>query len=233
MAESRILRNIEAVQRRRNARIPMTLTELFRGDFRALTCVRELDPYAVRKDPEFGPLEPMPGPTELPESPALFAYLGGEVSRSESLVQALALLKQPVFAFLRDDAAAHVAFLESRGVRVFRTAPRLRDVVPKVSCVLSMAGHTTVHAALMGGRSQIALPVHLETDMTTDRLVKMGCAERLSPFGEPHKIAETLDGVLRNQELVDAAQTAAREIAARRTGNGLERIIKACRDSLI
>jgi hypothetical protein len=208
------------------------LTALFRGRFRALTCVRELDPYIARRDPELGPLEPMPVLTPLPAEAVLFAYLGGEFRNLDSVVQALSLLRCKVRAFLRDDAAMHASFLASRGVHVFRDAPALATVVPQSTWVLSMAGHTTAHAALMGGRGQIVAPTHLETSMTAERLIKLGVAREYDPRGEPHEIADALAGIVADEGPLEAAASAAAAIADRHLGSGLERLITACREAL-
>jgi rhamnosyltransferase subunit B len=228
MAESHLLGNVERVQRRRNAAVPSTLTSLFRGAFRALVCARELDPYPAREDPELGPLERMPVPSPPPAEPALFAYFGGELRRIDSLIQALALMRSPVQVFLRDDAAVHAPFLAARGVTVHRQAPALADVIPTVSCVLSMGGHTTSHAALMGGRTQLVVPVHLETEMTAHRLIEMGAGDLFVSRAEPPALAEELDLLVRRTAPLEAARGVAERIAARDITHALERTTEAC-----
>ena len=205
---------------------------MFRGRFRALTCVRELDPYPKRIDEEMGPLEPMPAPSPLPSAPSLFVYLGGEFRGLDHFVQALALLDCPVSAFLRDDAAIHTRFLQSRRITAFPKAPPLAEIVPRVRWMLSTAGHTTTHAALMGGRPQILLPLHLETRMTTERLVELGVGRKFEPRGEPADIAKALTKLMADETLPAMAATVAASIADRRIEPGLPRLIAACRELL-
>jgi UDP:flavonoid glycosyltransferase YjiC (YdhE family) len=228
MSESFILGNVEKVQRRRGAAVPPTLPALYRGAFRALACARELDPYLVRKDPELGPMERMPRPAPPPAEPTLFAYLGGELRRIEPLIQAFALMRSPVQVFLRDDAAVHASFLAARGVTMHRQAPALVDVIPTVSCVLSLGGHTTSHAALMGGRSQLVIPVHLETEMTVGRLIDMGVGNRLVSNEEPPALAEELDTLVRASEPIEAAMAVAHRIAERDLTHALDLTAEAC-----
>lgn len=224
--------NVETVQKRRRARVPGSLTELFRGRFRAMTSVRELDPYRVRQDPELGPLEMMPGPSMPPYQPSLFAYLGGDYGGLDSLVQALSLLKVPVHAFLRDDAAVHAPFLASRGARVFREAPKLAEIVPQVSWVLSTGGHTTTHAALMGGRPQILLPIHLETRMTTDRLAELGVGKLLERRREPHETAAAIAEIMADPAMPANASNVAQIIARRQIRPALDRLTDACLEAV-
>ncbi len=232
IAEMLLLRNVETVQKRRKACAPETLTEIFRGRFRALTSLKELDPYRIRQDPELGPLEAMPAPSMPPYQPSLFAYVGGDYRGLDSLVQALSLLKLPVQAFLRDDAAAHAPFLASRGVRIHGNAPSLAEIVPQVGWVLSTGGHTTTHAALMGGRPQILLPIHLETRMTTDRLVELGVGKLLEMRGQPHDTAAAVAEIVADPALPATAGTVADSIARRQRRPGLDRLTEACLEAL-
>ena len=232
ISELTLLRNVETVQKRRKAPVPATLTELFRGRFRALTSLKELDPYRVRQDPELGPLEAMPGPSMLPYQTSLFAYVGGDYGGIDSLVQALSLLKLPVHAFLRDDAAVHAPFLASRGATVYRDAPPLAEIVPQVSWVLSTGGHTTTHAALMGGRAQILLPIHLETRMTTDRLTELGVGKLLEKRREPYETAEAIAEIMANPALPVAAGKVAESIARRQLRPALDPLTDACLEVL-
>lgn len=232
ISELILLRNVETVQKNRRAPVPATLTELFRGRFRALTSLRELDPYRVRQDPELGPLETMPGPSMLPYQNSLFAYVGGDYGGIDTLVQALSLLKVPVHAFLRDDAAIHAPFLASRGATVHRDAPPLAKIVPQVTFVLSTGGHTTTHAALMGGRAQILLPIHLETRMTADRLTDLGVGKRLEKHREPHELAEAIGAVMADPTLPAAAGKLAENIARRQLRPALDPLTDACLEAL-
>ncbi|MEX2297478.1 MAG: hypothetical protein WD715_08690 [Dongiaceae bacterium] len=228
MAESQLLGNVEKVQRQRRAPVPPTLTALFRGAARALVCARELDPYLMREDPELGPLERMPKPSPPPAEPSLFAYLGGELRRIDPLIQAFALMRSPVQVFLRDDAAVHARFLAARGVMVHRQTPALADVVPTVSCVLSLGGHTTSHAALMGGRAQLVIPIHVETDLTALRLSEMGVGSRFVSREEPPALAQELDALIRAPEPLAAAMAVAQRIAGRDLNHALDRTAEAC-----
>ncbi len=232
ISELMLLRNVEAVQKRRKAPVPRTLTELFRGRFRAMTSLKELDPYRIRQDAELGPLEAMPGPSMLPYQTSLFAYVGGDYGGVDPLVQALSLLKVPVHAFLRDDAAVHAPFLASRGATVYRDAPPLAEIVPQVTWVLSTGGHTTTHAALMGGRAQMLLPIHLETRITTDRLTELGVGIRLPKRREPHAWAETIGEIMADPALPTAAGEVAESIARRQLRPALDPLTDACLEIL-
>jgi UDP:flavonoid glycosyltransferase YjiC (YdhE family) len=109
-----------------------------------------------------------------------------------------------------------------------RQAPALVDVIPTVSCVLSLGGHTTSHAALMGGRSQLVIPVHLETEMTVGRLIDMGVGNRLVSNEEPPALAEELDTLVRASEPIEAAMAVAHRIAERDLTHALDLTAEAC-----
>jgi len=232
ISELMLLGNVESVQKRRKSRVPASLTELFHGRFRAMTSLKELDPYRVRQDPELGPLEAMPGPSMLPYQTSLFAYVGGDYGGIDALVQALSLLKLPVHAFLRDDAAIHAPFLASRGATVYRDAPPLAQIVPQVSWVLSTGGHTTTHAALMGGRAQILLPMHLETRITTDRLTELGVGKLLEKRREPYETAEAIAEIMADPAMPVAAGKVAETIDRRQLRPALDTLTDACLEVL-
>jgi UDP:flavonoid glycosyltransferase YjiC (YdhE family) len=117
-------------------------------------------------------------------------------------------------------------------VRVFREAPPLAEIVPQVGWVLSTGGHTTTHAALMGGRPQILLPIHLETRITTDRLKELGVGRQLEKHAEPYETAAAITEIMADPTMQTTAGVVAENIAGRQIRPALDRLTEACIEAL-
>lgn len=162
---------------------PQTITEPFRGVFRAVYAFPELDPYrAVRKDLVLGPLESLPALKPMPATPRLFAYSATDYALIDELTAALMALGPAASAYFRGTIGARGAVLKSRGVGVFSEAPLLSDVLPEATCVFSHAGTGLTAAALGAGRPQIVSPRHGEADVTAKLLEELGVAISIMPL---------------------------------------------------
>jgi hypothetical protein len=80
----------------------------------------------------------------------------------------------------------------------------------------------------MGGRSQLVIPVHLETEMTVNRLIDMGVGDRLVSSEEPSALAKDLDRLVQASEPIEAAMAVAHRIAERDLTHALDLTAEAC-----
>ena len=184
---------------------PKSITEPFRGMFRAVYAFPELDPYrATRRDLVLGPLESLPPLTPLPSARKFFAYSAGDYALIEELTAALMELGPQASVYFRGALGARSAILKSRGVTVFNEAPRLGDVLPAATCVFSHAGTGFTHAALAAGRPQIVSPRHGEADMTAKLLEDLGVAINIMPL-ERKRLREAIERVSTEKKFQIAA----------------------------
>lgn len=229
IAEARLLETVQAVQRRRNRPDPPTLPALFDAPVRAIATIPELDPYRIsRREKVLGSLETMPAETPLPADPRVFAYLGEENPRLETLVQCLAELPVAVEVYLRGNVEGLRRLLAARGVRVHKTPPPLTEVMGRASIVVSHGGSATAHAALFAGRPQILLPTHVEQELTADALVSLGVGVKLARDADKDAIAAALNEALDSGELRNQAHRRAAEAASRPPIDALSRVAEAC-----
>jgi len=229
MAETRLLENVHAVQRRRGRSAPPTLPALFDAPLRAIATFPELDPYrGSRREPVLPPLEEMPAETPLPAEPHLFAYLGEEHPALETLVQCLVELNAAVEVYLRGNLGAFRRLLAARGARVHERPPPLAEVLPRARIVVSQAGSTTAHAALAAGRPQVLLPLHVEADLTSSALVSLGVGVRVRKDAEKRDVESALNEAMNSGDLRDKAHGCAAIIAARPPIDSLATVTNAC-----
>jgi UDP:flavonoid glycosyltransferase YjiC (YdhE family) len=228
MAEGRLLENVRDAQRRRGRPAPVSLPALFEAPLRAVGTVPELDPYRrIRREPVLGPLEEMPPHSPPPETPRLFAYLGEEHPGLETIVQALADVPGEREAYLRGSVGLLRRFLAARGVKVHEAPPPLADAVSRASVVVSHAGSTTAHAALIAGRPQVLFPTHIEADLTADALVALQVGVKLAPKADAAEIKEAI-GAASGREFRDDASARALSAASARRPDGAAAAANAC-----
>lgn len=229
MAESRLLDNVAAVQRRRGRPVPPTLPALFAAPLRVVGCFPELDPYrAVRREPVAGPLEPLPEPSPLPPERRVFGYLDADHESTDELVQAVVDYGAPGEFYLRGDSAALAKFLALRGLVVHEQPPPLPEAMMRARAVLSHAGSGTSHAALAAGRPQLLLTRHHEAELTATALERLGVAVRLSGDADRDALKEGLRSVLEDGALADRAIYWSRVVADRPRLDALALTVEAC-----
>ena len=229
MAEARLLESVCAAQRRRGRSFPATLPALFASPLRAVGTLTELDPYRkTRNEPVLGPLDAMPARTPLPETPRLFAYLGEEHPALDVVAQCLADHRGEVEVYLRGSSVGGLRrLLASRGATVHENPPPLAEVVSRATVVVSHAGSSTAHAALIAGRPQILFPTHIEAELTAEALVAMKAGLRLAPDADAAKIASAF-AEAGSDELRNSASACARAVAVRNPGDALAATADAC-----
>jgi UDP:flavonoid glycosyltransferase YjiC (YdhE family) len=209
-------------------RAPQTITEPFRGVFRAVTSFPELDPYrSQRSDLVLGPIEALPALTPLPSKRKVFAYSASEYVLLDELIAVLMDLGPQASVYLRGSPGARGAILKSRGVAFHGEAPALADVLPTATCVFSHAGSGLASAALAAGRPQILSPRHGEADMTAKLLEELGVGISLVPL-ERKRLREAIERVHTDTKFATAAQRAGQAAQAFVSqANALERTLGA------
>jgi hypothetical protein len=207
---------------------PKTITEPFRGAFRAVYAFPELDPYrAVRTDDVLGPLEPLPALSPLPSKRKFFAYSAGDYVLIEELCAALMELGPLSSAYFRGTLGVRGAVLKSRGVSVFGEAPSFNDVLPEATCVFSHAGTGLTAAALAAGRPQILSPRHGEADITAKLLEEMGVGVNIVPL-ERKRLRDAIERLNSDRGIQTAAYQAGEAAQAFViNANALERTMAA------
>src|SRR5262249_17702957 len=101
LPQEQVLAVVQEVQRRRGRPVPPTLPALLAGD-RFVCVLPELDFYrAVRREPCWDPLHPLPAPAPADPEPGFFAYLSAEYPAVEAVLTGLALTGHPGTVYLR------------------------------------------------------------------------------------------------------------------------------------
>lgn len=212
-----VLRNtIERVLATRGmAHLPTTLPGLFQSDARLVIGLAELDPYrSFRREPVMAPPGGFPPPA--PVAPKhVFAYLGSEMPRLESKVQALCNLRCPVEFYIRGADPVLLEFIRLRG-KIAHPAPAdMAQVLARASHVVTQGGAVTASMAVAAGRPQLMLPLHRETQMNAGLVSALGVGIEVLRSPEPDHFATELARFLDDRELEDTARNLARVLAAR------------------
>ena len=227
-SQATILAAMQEALAQRGRPPPRTITEPFRGAFRAVYGFPELDPYrAIRKDEVLGPLESLPPLSPLPSQPRLFAYSAGDYALIDELAAVLMDLGPQASAYFRGAIGARGAILRSRGVGVYPDAPPLSEVLPQATCVFSHAGSGLTSAALAAGRPQILNPRHREGDLTAKLLEELGVGIAIAPL-ERERLRAAINHLNNDQQFHIAAHQAgeaAHEFVEKR--NALRRTVAA------
>lgn len=228
--QKHILAVVQEVQRRLRQSPIKALPQLLATHARFVCSFPELDPYAkVRQEPLFAPVETLPAPVPLPESPSAFAYIAPDDDNIEALVLALRNLNFPVSVYFRGPAGAYGPFLQSRGIHVYNEPPAFEKVIHEASVVISHANHITAHAALTAGRPQVLLPPCLEMQLTAQALLTLGVAITFdrSPLTQT-SITTAIEFATRDERMRTLSQGWANGFAARKYSSPLDAATNAC-----
>jgi hypothetical protein len=205
---------------------PAHFTELYRDNAYPLT-VPELDPYRpVRAVPVAAPLRALPAVVSAPASEEFFAYLSAGTPWAETALAGMAGVARGG-AYLRGAREATLQRLEATGLRMWRTAPPLGDVLRTAGIVVHHGGHATAQAALAAGRPQLCLPRHLEQSLNGHLLEQLGVARVLRGELPPEAPVAALVE-LRADAWADRARDAAVAIAARQDPPSVELLADRC-----
>lgn len=188
---------------------PKTICEPFRGAFRGIYTFPALDTYRhVRRETVLGPIESLPPQLPFPAQRKLFAYSAADYALVSELTQALMDFGPEASAYFRGSLGARAAVIESRGARIFDSAPMLADVLAGASVVFSHGGTGFTYAAFAAGRPHIVCPRHFEAQATARALEELGAGICLYPF-EAKKFRDAVARANDDRALREGAQKAA------------------------
>jgi len=212
---------------------PGSLVDLFRTTDRFVFGFPELDPYrSFRSEPLYLPPEPLPAFVPPPVAPRLFVYLGAEMAGLEAMVQALVEVGIPSIVYLRGDVGPLRDFLAMRGHEVHKAPPKLADVLPRVSHIISAGGSFTCHAALAAGRPHLIIPLHSESAFNLKLVEMLDAGQKLGAEADAGKIAPSIDVFVQNHRLIQSARHWAEVVAMRQQPSGAEAVQGALRRHL-
>ena len=229
----KLLNNMREVQRRRGRLAPETVTEPFRTAARLVGTVPELDPHAeIRQDPVVGPnREDVLAPIAAPKSPRYFAYLSLDHKQTAPVLEGLAKSRLPGEVFVRgmtDDIAKKLA---RPHLTVHRAPVPIAEALARASVVIQHGSNGTSCAALTAGRPQVVVPVHQESGITGEALVRAGVG-RIIPRDKAAEAAQIAEALSRDATTMGKAQELARSLKSRGPWRGYERVVEACRNVL-
>ena len=223
--EAQILASVAPILRAADAASPLNLVDLFRATDRIVFSFPELDPYGVfRTEQLYLPFEDLPAFYRPPLEPRLFVYLGIEMQGLEAVVQALAEFDAPAIIYLRGDSGPLSEFLAMRGHEVHKTPPKLAEILPRVSHVISAGGSFTCHAALAAGRPHLVIPLHRESKTNLGLLEALGVGQKLAASANAENVMPLIDKFVHDDRLVQNARYRARVVAGRAQPKGADAV---------
>ncbi|MEZ5873090.1 MAG: hypothetical protein R3D32_14860 [Nitratireductor sp.] len=195
---------------------PKSMPSLLATDFRFVFGLPEIDPYlAVRRENLYLPLGDLPKLEPIPALPRYFVYLGADEPVSKKLFQAIADSGLPADIYMRDDSGMLARFLRRRGFNVFADPPKLDDVLPKVTHVISAGGAHVTQAAMLAGRHHIMLPRHEESWSNARMATRLKVASVIGQNEEDKAIRGKITSTVADHSLLHNAIRLATELAQR------------------
>jgi len=231
----RLLENMRVVQKMHGGKIPQTITEPFRTVARLFCTLPELDHYPLmRRDTVIGPPpDDLLNPADAPVEPRWFAYLKAGFPATGKILESLCNVKIPGEVYISGLTAELEGRLTSNNIVVHHDPPPLSGILPRVSVILHHGGNGVSCAALSAGRPQIVVPMYQETQMTGERLRRMGVGHILSSEDmQSGSAGNILSEVIENKEMIERAQTVAGNIRSRGSYRFLETCIETCENIL-
>ena len=225
----RLLGSIREVQRRRGRPAPETLPGLFAG-------VRPLRPHlpgtrrlSRRPRPARGrPALAASGARGAPALPSFFAYLAAEYPGADLLLARLAGAGVRGEAYLRNASPATIGACRGAGLTVHDAPPPLSEAIARASLVIHHGSLGTAEAALAAGRPQLALPRHLEQEITGRALEGLGVGASMPGRLGLGDVERAVGRLLEDRASSARAMALAREIAARVPGECLTQVTDCC-----
>ena len=209
---------------------PKNLVGLFRTTDRFVFGFPELDPYrSFRSEQLYLPPEALPTFVSPPIEPRLFVYLGAETQGLEAIVQALVEVAIPAIVYLRGDAGPLQDFLAMGGHEVHKMPPKLVEVLPRVSHVISAGGSFTCHAAFAAGRPHLIFPLHAESEINLKLLETLSVGQRLPAPASAENVVTSINEFVQNHRLIQNAHHWANVVATRHQPSGAEAVQAAIR----
>jgi UDP:flavonoid glycosyltransferase YjiC (YdhE family) len=215
-SERRVLDSTNAVLRACHAEPILALRQLLDADARFLTTFAELDQYGPRAGERYiGPMaDPRQGrsidwPTGSQRR--VFAYLRPDVPDFAIILEGLAAGETGVIAYVPGIARDTLIRLGNPRCVLCTEPVQFSTVFQAADACLSYASAGTVTMALLYGVPQLMVPVHIESQLTAQRVALQGMGRVLQ------KPKSSNDVVLSLHQLLDSTDTRlrAREFAER------------------
>ena len=226
-----LLENMRFVQKMHGQKVPQTITEPFRAAARLFCTLPELDHYQMmRRDTVIGPppndlYEPIAPPVES----RWFAYLKAAYPVTGKIIEYLCGIKLPGEVYISDITPENAERLTRNNIVVHNVPPPMDQILPRVSVVLHHGGNGVACAALSAGRPQIVIPMYQETELTAERLRRIGVGYVAFPQDvQLVDVGTLISEAVENRVMMFRAQTAARNIQARGPSRSLETCMEAC-----
>ena len=199
------LENVNAVLSAHRARPLASLCSLVEAESRYLTTFAELDHYGAREASEYvGPLaDPLDGRRiEWPGHSAkrVFAYLRPEMTEFAAMLKGLAATDADVVAYVPGVSSESLARFETPRCVFSREPVRHAGFLEEADACLSYAPAGTVTAALLKGVPQLMAPVHLESQLTAQRVASEGMGRMLQSPRSPEQVTHALEALLSDRD---------------------------------
>jgi hypothetical protein len=204
-----------------------TLPGCFATPERIIMGLPELDPYqSFRREtlsqPPGGFCAPAP---DAP--PSIFAYLGADLPGFAEKLQILCDSELPLEIFVRDGSRMHHEFIRLRGKIAHEGPADMREVLPRVSHVISEGGAMTASMAMAAGKPNLMLTRHGETRLNAALVVRLGTGREMEATADVNRFRSDLKGFLADRNLVERAADVAKVLATRKLPDAGEQLLAA------
>lgn len=233
--EGRLLAAVNAVRARLQGEAIDFFSDLFSGEQTFVCTLPEFDPYGrFRRDAWLWPFNIPDIPPGLPATqragPRIFLYLPSNHPALAPVITALNDLRVPSEIYVSGMNAEAMAARCSRNVRIHTKPADLAHVLPNTCLLIHHGGLGMAYAGLLAGVPQLVLPLNLEHSITAAGLGQFGVARTRTAGAAAAgtEIRDLISALLQDSQLQEAAIDAARDMAARRVPDSINKVVQAC-----
>jgi len=205
--------------------------DLFAGDDVFVASWPVLDPYVeLRRSPPEGRLEGSTAIDPRPDAEGIFAYLHPETVSRSDVLETLCTLGPRLEAHLPLLPAPLAARLEAAGVRLHRQRVPMEETLSRVRMIVHQGSAGVAADALLAGRPQFALGLHIEHYLNGEALTAAGVGRNARLFHPAVRLdAGQILAVLEDEDLALVADAVGRAHRAALLEPPLELWLKRCR----
>lgn len=202
-------------------KIPAYLTEPFKGDFRSVGCLPELDPYSnLRNNEQVGPMTVLPQAISCYQNKAIYCYLDTQHYCFNLVLYNLSIFDAQTHIYVKNSKNTDIRNLQKKLPKLtFLDKPLdFSTELERYNIIVSNGTLNTCQAALAAGIPQLTLSKTLESTLISKQLQNLGVGKEIE-LHENHLVQPKIAELFNDESIKVNAQCVAKNIQSRYYGD--------------